>query len=72
MIKAIGKALMNVIEFTGIAVFILFALALYSPTKAVYVLNISVAYLYVLVVTCGNFVIMNAVELLNLLKSGVA
>lgn len=66
MIKAIGKALMNVIEFTGIAVFILFALALYSPTKAVYVLNISVAYCYVLVVTIGNFVIDSALALKGL------
>lgn len=66
MIKTTIATLAQVIKFLLAAIFILFALALFSPTKAVYVLNITVAYCYVLVVTCGNFVINGALALKGL------
>lgn len=66
------KLLIAAIKYTLVAFFILFVLALYSPVKAVYVLNVSVSYCYVLVVAVGNFIILSALALLNLVKNGVA
>lgn len=60
------KLIIAVIKYTVLAIFILFVLALYSPVKAVYVLNVVVAYCYVLVYSAGNFVIMSAIALRGL------
>jgi hypothetical protein len=60
------KATVNIVKLALLLLLMLFVVALVSPVKAVYVLNITLSYLYIVLASVGNFVVHCALYVLKL------
>lgn len=59
------RTIWNLTKVTLTPALILFVVALFSPVKAVYILNITLSYLYIVLASLGSFIVQYAIKLIH-------